>query len=86
MEAHRGTRSKRSKASSAQVTAVHSFDNSVVLGEHCQGIIMAARAVGVLICVLGLVSRDQGRQRWWPEPVVCTQSALVGGGHLQLPV
>ena len=64
------------KASSAQVTEVHIFDNPVVLGEHCQRIIMAARDFGVLICALGLVSRDQGRQWWWPDPVVCTHSAM----------
>lgn len=41
---------------------------------------MAARAVGILIGFPGLAARNQGRQWWTLEPVVCT--LLAAGSAL----
>ena len=37
---------------------------------------MATIAVRVLTGTSILIAKDERRQQWWPEPVVCTYSAL----------
>lgn len=37
--------------------------------------ILTARAVGFPMALPGPVARDQGTERWWPEPPPCTSPA-----------
>lgn len=60
----------------AQATGVYNTDNCVVTGKHGKGeSAVAAWAIGLLSSIPGLVTRDEGRQWWWLEPLVCTHSA-----------
>ena len=61
--------------SSAQATEVH-INYYVVLVKCGRGLQWLQ---GMLVSVAspGLVARNQGRQQWWPETMVCTFSAAV---------
>lgn len=59
----------------------------MILGKRCTWFAMASRVVGVLRKLPGPMARDQGRQWWWPDLVVCTHLTsgargvcLCGGG------
>ena len=64
--------------SSTQATGIHSISNYVVLGEHCGE--SAVAGWDVLSRASRTIARDQGKQWWWPEPMVCTH--LAAGGYV----
>lgn len=58
----------------AQAGGVNSFENCVVLDKCCWLYAVPARTIGILSDAFTSMTRDQSRQQWWLEPVVCTYS------------
>lgn len=60
----------------AQASEVYNIDNYMVLGKHCKGV--CSGCMGYWAPKQHpprLITKDQCRQWWWLEPVVCAHSA-----------